>query len=82
MHFLIFFRRIFFKDSSETDEHLSPFRKHESLDTTTPVVEIEEPLLSAPEVSELVKDATFSFDLEGIEINLRTEEEAQDEEVN
>lgn len=52
-----------------------PLATQDSLETTTPVVEIEEPLLSAPEVSELVKQTKFSFVLDGVALTLLSEEE-------
>ena len=50
-------------------------RPVESMETTTPVVEIEEPLLSAPEVSELVRQTKFSFVLDGMTLTLLQEED-------
>lgn len=57
------------------------FNKRQSLDTTTPVVEIEEPLLSAPEVSELVKQLAFRMEMDGVFITLLTEAHSMDMEV-
>ena len=51
------------------------------MDTTTPVIEVEEPLLSAPEVSELVRQMTFQFELDGVCVRLLTEVEAGNIEV-
>ena len=47
----------------------------------TPDVEIELPLLASPppEVAELVKDATFRFDLDGVRLTLMTEDSDDDE---
>ncbi len=47
----------------------------DSLETTTPVVEIEEPLLSAPEVLELINQTRFTFILDGVVFTLFTEGE-------
>jgi len=49
--------------------------RRSSIDTTTPVVEIEEPLLFAPEVMELVQTTKFSFDMEGATVLLYTEDD-------
>lgn len=43
-----------------------------SVDTMTPVVEIEEPLLMAPEVMELVQATKFNLNMEGVTIVLLT----------
>jgi len=52
-----------------------PILEQLSLDTTTPVVEIEEPLLAAPEVMELVRQTKAQFIMEGLVLMLLTEKE-------
>ena len=68
-------------DLAEVNERASPFTAQDSGDTITPDVEIELPLLASPppEVAELVKDATFRFDLDGVRLTLMTEDSDDDE---
>ena len=50
----------------------------ESIDTAmTPTVEIEQPLLEAPEVSDLARQTKLEFTLEGMVLTLLDEEEEQ-----
>ena len=50
----------------------------ESVDTAmTPTVEIEQPLLEAPEVSDLARQTKLEFALEGMVLTLLDEEEEQ-----
>ena len=50
----------------------------ESVDTAmTPTVEIEQPLLEAPEVSDLARQTKLEFTLEGMVLTLLEEEEEQ-----
>ena len=49
--------------------------RYGSADLTTPIVEIEEPLLMAPEALELVQQSKFSIDMEGLSLVLFTEED-------
>lgn len=45
----------------------------ETPEATTPVVEIEEPLLSAPEVAQLVKQTKYQLEMGGVILTLLTE---------
>ena len=45
-----------------------------SVETATPVVEIEEPLLSSLEVMELVQQTKYSLEMEGFIVTLFTED--------
>ncbi len=50
----------------------------ESIDTAmTPTVEIEQPLLEAPEVSDLARHTSLDFALEGMVLTLLHEEEQE-----
>ena len=50
----------------------------ESVDTAmTPTVEVEQPLLEAPEVSDLARQTKLEFALEGMVLTLLDEEEEQ-----
>lgn len=67
-------------DTIADEEDLTPLLPErivggEDLEVTTPVVEIEQPLLSAPEVSDLARHTRLDLLLEGMVLTLLGEED-------
>ena len=67
---------------TDSDEFTPVYRRdriiapQESIDTAmTPTVEIEQPLLEAPEVSDLARQTKLDFALEGMVLTLLAEED-------
>lgn len=56
-------------DQRDSVDREVDLHKQHSTETAT-VIEVEEPLLSAPEVSELVKQFSFSLRFDGISVQL------------